>query len=131
MSEHLSPDQQQALDSLTSAVMNDLIAGKRPQVIVKTLTRQGLSEANARLLVDRVSQAYEAFKRSPEGRKVIAQKNLRRMLRGGAIALLGTIITIATYSMASSGGTYIICWGAILFGLIDFVIGLAGWLSAQ
>jgi hypothetical protein len=44
----------------------------------------------------------------------------------------GTVVTIATYSAAASsptGGRYIVAWGAIVFGIIDFFRGLFGWLE--
>ncbi len=36
----------------------------------------------------------------------------------------GIIVTMITYNNASDGGTYIIAWGAILFGGIQFLKGL-------
>jgi len=36
----------------------------------------------------------------------------------------GILITALTYTMAIGGGTYIIAWGAILFGAIQFFKGL-------
>jgi hypothetical protein len=54
----------------------------------------------------------------------------RNMLIGGAICAVGIAITAGTYSAASgSGGSYTICWGAIVFGFIRFISGFAGWMS--
>ena len=50
-----------------------------------------------------------------------AQKN---MLWGGLWCAGGILVTVATYSAASSGGTYLLAWGAILFGGVQFVKGL-------
>ena len=36
----------------------------------------------------------------------------------------GIVVTLVTYNAASNGGTYIIAWGAILFGGIQFLKGL-------
>ena len=36
----------------------------------------------------------------------------------------GIAVTMITYNNASNGGTYIIAWGAILFGGIQFLKGL-------
>ena len=48
------------------------------------------------------------------------------MLAGGISCLAGIFITFLTYSSAmSSGGTYIVTWGAILFGAIGFFSGLS------
>jgi hypothetical protein len=46
---------------------------------------------------------------------------------GGVVALLGLAVTVVTYlSAEQSGGTYVIAWGAILFGAIRFFRGLNG-----
>ena len=49
------------------------------------------------------------------------------MLVGGLICTAGIGITLWTYSeaFAGSGGTYVIAWGAILFGAIRFFRGMA------
>lgn len=49
-----------------------------------------------------------------------------KMLIGGGAAAIGTIITLATYSAAASsreGGSYVVLYGAIGFGALNFVIG--------
>jgi WD40 repeat protein len=43
---------------------------------------------------------------------------------GFAVLIVGIGITAATYSAARGGGTYFVAWGAILFGGLQFVIGL-------
>ena len=49
----------------------------------------------------------------------------RDMLVGGLFCLGGILITALTYSSASQGGgTYVVTWGAILFGAIQFFRGL-------
>ncbi len=51
------------------------------------------------------------------------------MLISGGACILGIIITGATYNSASiAGGSYYICWGAIIFGGIYF-INLANWIK--
>lgn len=47
-------------------------------------------------------------------------------LLGGFIALMGIVVTVTTYLSASerNGGTYVIAWGAILFGGMRFIRGL-------
>ena len=51
----------------------------------------------------------------------------RDMAIGGVVCVIGIIVTAVTYSIASSGssgGTYYVAWGAILFGAIQFFKGL-------
>jgi hypothetical protein len=52
------------------------------------------------------------------------------MVRQGLLwTVAGILITAITYSIASDeGGTYFICWGAVIFGLLDLLAGLVGWL---
>lgn len=57
-------------------------------------------------------------------------KNKRRMISGALWCIGGIIVTAVTYSNASSsptGGHYVIAWGAIIFGFIDFIRGFIGW----
>jgi hypothetical protein len=63
--------------------------------------------------------------------KVTKQTGLTNMGVGGAFFVVGLIVTIASYANASSsGGTYYLCWGAILFGFIQFIQGLIQFLTA-
>ena len=36
----------------------------------------------------------------------------------------GIVVTAVTYQVASGGGTYVVAWGAILFGAIQALRGL-------
>lgn len=47
------------------------------------------------------------------------------MLYGALWCIGGIVITVVTYSAASGGGTYVVAWGAIIFGFIQFVKGLS------
>lgn len=51
-----------------------------------------------------------------------------QIIAGVALLVLGLIITVATYSSASSspsGGTYIVAYGPIIFGVVSIFRGLA------
>ncbi len=52
------------------------------------------------------------------------QIGLRNMAIGAVVCIIGIAVTAATYSAASSGGHYIVAWGAIVFGAIQFFKGL-------
>jgi hypothetical protein len=60
--------------------------------------------------------------------RVTKQTGVTNMLVGGAFFVVGTIITIATLNSSSSTGY--ICWGAIIFGFIQFIQGLIQFLTA-
>jgi len=49
------------------------------------------------------------------------------MVIGGLICAVGIAVTAVTYNdaVSSGGGTYIVAWGAIVFGGIRFLRGLA------
>jgi hypothetical protein len=51
-----------------------------------------------------------------------AKKN---MLYGALWCIGGIVVTAATYSSAEGGGRYVVAWGAIIFGAIQFFRGLA------
>jgi hypothetical protein len=56
---------------------------------------------------------------------VVRKRAMKQIGIGAAIFLVGLIITIATYSNASSGGgTYIVAWGPMILGIIWVVRGL-------
>lgn len=56
-------------------------------------------------------------------------KAVKKMIFGALWAIGGTIGTVLSYSAASGGGKYMVFWGAILFGAVDFLIGLNAWIS--
>jgi hypothetical protein len=49
---------------------------------------------------------------------------LRNILIGFGIALVGTIVTVASYNSSGPGGTFVVAWGAIVFGAIQGIRGL-------
>jgi hypothetical protein len=53
----------------------------------------------------------------------------RNMWVGGAWCAGGVAVTAYTYTAASGGGTYVVAWGAIIFGGWQFVRGLIAFLE--
>jgi hypothetical protein len=49
---------------------------------------------------------------------------VKNMLFGALWFVVGIVVTAVTYQSASHGGHYIIAWGAVLFGAIQFLRGL-------
>ncbi len=130
MADELTPEEQKALEDLNEAVAASLVQGTGKDKIVKELVKQGWNADEAADYVNAVEQSVNDYKNSPEGRKVIAGKYKRHMIWGLVWAVGGTIVTAATYSAASEkGGHYVIAWGAILFGVVDFFRGLFGWMN--
>jgi hypothetical protein len=131
MADELTLNEQKAMEDLSQVVAKQLAEGKSKKHIVKELVKQQWSQEAAGQFVDEVEQAIKTYQNSPEGRAALAGQYARRMLYGVLWAVGGTIVTVASYEAASAGGTYIIAWGAILFGIIDFLRGLFGWLKYQ
>jgi hypothetical protein len=51
---------------------------------------------------------------------------------GGGVCLVGIIVTAATYAAAAdSGGHYVVAWGAVLFGGIQFCKGVFQMICAE
>jgi hypothetical protein len=107
---------------IQSANFTDLSKGKFSRRGVKTATQE---------LAQKLNQVLSIREMSGQDRAVLDDAKRKRgawqMVIGGLLAVAGTIITIVTYSDASSdaeGGTYIVAWGPIIFGLILFFQGL-------
>ncbi|MPM24412.1 hypothetical protein SDC9_70894 [bioreactor metagenome] len=94
-----------------------LIDQKRsPSDAKRKLMEKGLDEQNATIIIDSLHKEISTQK------KARANKD---MLFGALWCIGGIVITAATYSAASGGGTYVVAWGAIIFGAIQFFKGLA------
>jgi hypothetical protein len=58
---------------------------------------------------------------------VVRKRALKQVAIGAVIFAIGLIITVATFSNASSssgGGTYIVAWGPMILGIVWMVRGL-------
>ena len=92
-----------------------------PLVIVKNLTEQGLSHQTAAAIV---AETEKAFKQAR------AEKYRKQMIAGLLWTGAGIVVTILSFVFADQlGGNALLCWGAVLFGIVDFLVGLFGWLA--
>lgn len=77
-------------------------------------------------IMEKYEISYEKCKKIIE--MVIRQQNIEQAKKDILYGLLwcagGSIATYVSYNKASSGGTYIIWWGAILFGGIQSLKGV-------
>lgn len=55
----------------------------------------------------------------------------KNMGMGALWAIGGTVVTVVTLSAASGGGTYVVAYGAIGIGAIQFVVGLVQYMGYQ
>lgn len=93
--------------------------GKSDKQIVNTLVEKGIEKEGAEIITKNINKAIEA-------KKEAGGKN---MLYGALWCIGGIVVTAVTFSAASGGGTYIVAWGAIVFGAIQFFKGLIQSLS--
>jgi hypothetical protein len=54
----------------------------------------------------------------------LARPGMTMMLWGFGVAIVGVIITGVTWATAAPGGTFVVAWGAIIFGTIRGIIGV-------
>ncbi len=100
-----------------------LANNKPPLFIIKELTNRGLQPEVASGVVNQTQGLLK---------KARGEKYKKRMTRGLLWTVAGLVLTCGSYFFASQiGGSYVLCYGAIIFGIIDFVVGLIGWLSSQ
>jgi len=65
---------------------------------------------------------------------VARRRGMTQIIIGAVIFIVGIVITIATYSSASSsstGGTYIVAYGPMILGVITIVRGVAALIRAK
>ena len=112
--------QKQELSGLFKYAVMELANNKSRQVVEKLLVGQGASLETAKTVVKDAQYAVKKLRR---------EKYKKRMTRGLLWTVVGVVVTCGTYTFADSlGGKYVLFYGAIIFGLIDFVAGFIGWL---
>lgn len=121
--------QAEFLREVADYVARELAKGQKRGKVVKKLTEQGWPEETANDFVVDVEIQMEAYKRSPQGRAVMADEYKRHMLHGLLWLVGGLAVTLGTYHAAGAGGVFFVAWGAVLFGAIDFLRGFVGWLK--
>ncbi len=106
-------------DEATSAFVSYVLEQLKNRVpettIVNSLAEKGVEYHVAEEFVAKCRDAYGSARR---------KAGMKDMLIGGLWCVGGGIVTALTYSMASSGGRYVIAWGAIVFGAVQFFRGL-------
>ncbi|GAB3407835.1 hypothetical protein GCM10027515_24290 [Schumannella luteola] len=73
-------------------------------------------------------QNASAFGAPAAGMSAARKAGLRTMLVGFGIMLVGIVITAGTFFFAAPGGSYVVTWGAIIFGGVQGVAGLVRFL---
>jgi len=115
--ENTTEEKQRTVDQIYSFAANLMVNQKmNADETRRKLVEQGLDEESATIVVNNLEKEIN------KNKKEKAEKN---MLYGALWFIGGVIVTAVTYSAASGGGTYVVAWGAIIFGAVQFFMGLA------
>jgi hypothetical protein len=89
--------------------------GSSPSKIEAMLVEKGIERSIAHTVMANLT------KMRSEALRKAGQSN---MLQGVLWCVGGILVTAITYMIASRGGVYVVTWGAVLFGAIQFFRGL-------
>ncbi|MEY8687929.1 hypothetical protein AB9N12_18045 [Bacteroides sp. AN502(2024)] len=118
MKEQRTEQENQDLVNQIYAFAADLLFKQHRTIkdVKNILAEKGLNAEDANIIVSNLQQQMK------EAKSKAANKN---MLYGALWCIGGLLVTAVTYSNAArEGGTYIVTWGAIIFGAIQFLSGL-------
>jgi hypothetical protein len=118
MSQTVDSQHDDSVDVAAQAIAHELVAGKRPEAIVSDLVGTGWPQDHATEFVHQVNKAIRTARRDA-GKK--------RIWVGAAWCVGGLLVTVISMAAASNGGTYLLAWGAIIFGAYDMIRGLVAW----
>lgn len=109
------PTEQELIEQVYEFAAQQRSMGQSGPEIKQALVAEGLDEESASVVVENIEQMER------EGARSAGTKN---MIYGAIWCIGGTVVTVATYSAASGGGSYVVAWGAIIFGGVQFLQGL-------
>ena len=114
--ENTTIDQQNTGNQIYSFAADMMLRQDKNSYEVKSaLLEKGLDEQSAAAVIDNLEREIEVARKN---------KASKDMLYGAIWCVGGIVVTVVTMSAASGGGRYVVAWGAILFGGIQFVKGL-------
>lgn len=104
----METSQEQIIQQVYDYTAKRLVQDKASTETVKDeLIEQGVNEENAQAIIDYVKEQI----------KDARLKHAKDDMKYGALWCIGgLIVTGATYLLAENGGSYIVTWGAILWG---------------
>lgn len=89
--------------------------GAPPQQIQSALVQKGLDQESAATVVSNLTRLRS---------EAIREAGKKNMLYGALWCIGGIVVTAVTYSAAAPGDIYVVAWGAIVFGAIQFFRGV-------
>ncbi len=113
--------QNEAIQAVYQYAAGLVKSGMSASQVEGKLMEKGLDRASASIVVKKLFELRS---------KAVDEAAKKNMLYGALWCIGGIVVTIATYSAAASGGgTYVVAWGAIIFGGIQFIRGLFQYMS--
>ncbi len=103
------------MNSIWNYAFDEKKEGTSNEEIHKGLIERGLDEQHSTFVIKTLESKA----------KEVLDEHDTDMLRGGLTCAVGLIITVWTYTSALNGGTYLVAWGAIIFGAIRFFRGMS------
>lgn len=114
--EQKQDDQQAIVTQIYNLAANLMINEKKSaHQTRKILIENGLDAEIAQTVVSKLDTQISKAKK---------EKANKDMIFGALWCVGGLIVTIVTYQAASGGGSYIVAWGAIIFGAVQFIRGM-------
>lgn len=114
--------EEQMVEAIYGFAAQQMRSGVKPAEIERQLAEKGLDADSAKVVVENLIKA--------KGRAEY-DSSIKNMIYGALWCIGGWAVTAATYSAAANangGGKYVVAWGAILFGGIQFLGGLVTYL---
>lgn len=116
-------------DNLIEAIGELIGEDTNEEKIVRKFVKQGIPEEKVRNFYNEITKLAAQYEESPEGRKEMAASYSRKIIYGILWAVGGIIATSVSMESAGYGDTYYVFYGAIIWGVIDIVRGIAGWIK--
>jgi len=134
MAKKLHPDMggsAQGMNMLTHAygVLSDLEKKRRYDATLEKPENRGAQSADRQRATNQQPSAEDLLAQERMLVHEVKHAAVKSIWIGVALAFVGSVITAVTYNAASSGGTYFLAWGPILFGIIYIIRGLFNALS--
>jgi len=107
--------EEQVVEAVYGMAAEQMQQGATGPQIQAVLVERGLDAESAAVVVADLTKMRREAKRGA---------GVKNMIFGALWCIGGTVVTVATYSAASNGGSYVVAWGAIIFGAFQFLGGL-------
>jgi hypothetical protein len=111
------PSQEEVVQAIYAFAAEKMTNGEADGKIRESLVEKGLDQDAAAAVVRNLKQMRS---------KASAAAGQQNMIYGALWCVGGLIVTAVTYNAAAAtgGGKYVVAWGAIVFGAIQFFRGL-------